>query len=194
MAISAVAFSSCATKQQKLNKKWEEAKAALNLKPSVSELYEWRGDDLTGPVSIEIELDDQMAYFKIGGNDAGWSYVATGIEKHRTPTGRFRVTEKKEEKYSNLYGAVLDAEGNIIHAGARIGRETIPDGGTFDGASMPYWMRLTNWGVGLHAGPIPHPGHTASHGCIRLPEPLAEKLFAVVKVGTPVVIRGQSPD
>ena len=49
---------------------------------------------------------------------------------------------------------------------------------------MPYFMRLTNDGVGLHAGMLP--GYAASHGCIRLPHAFAELLFSNVSVGTPV--------
>jgi lipoprotein-anchoring transpeptidase ErfK/SrfK len=53
---------------------------------------------------------------------------------------------------------------------------------------MPYWMRLTGSGVGMHAGPIPNPGQPASHGCIRMPLAMAETLFQHVNVGTPVTI------
>jgi hypothetical protein len=66
--------------------------------------------------------------------------------------------------------------------------------GRFAGAKMPYFLRLTGDGVGLHAGPIPRPGHPASHGCIRLPGALAERLFSQVPVGTPVTITGSGPD
>ena len=55
-------------------------------------------------------------------------------------------------------------------------------------APMPYWMRLTSYGIGMHAGVIPKPGEAASHGCIRLPKDLAPRVFDVVKVGTPVTI------
>ena len=53
---------------------------------------------------------------------------------------------------------------------------------------MPYWMRLTSYGIGMHAGIIPKPGEAASHGCIRLPKELAPVLFESVNVGTPVTI------
>ncbi len=55
---------------------------------------------------------------------------------------------------------------------------------------MPYWMRITSWGVGLHAGDIPEPGLPASHGCIRLPRDFAGTLYGVVDVGTRVTITG----
>ncbi len=53
-------------------------------------------------------------------------------------------------------------------------------------APMPYWMRLTNYGIGMHVGNIPQPGEPASHGCIRMPEEFVPTLFNKVEVGTPV--------
>ncbi len=47
-------------------------------------------------------------------------------------------------------------------------------------------MRLTDGGVGLHAGFIP--GYPASHGCVRLPMGMAKELFQHVEPGTPVEI------
>jgi lipoprotein-anchoring transpeptidase ErfK/SrfK len=58
---------------------------------------------------------------------------------------------------------------------------------------MPYWMRLTGDGVGMHAGAIPQPGYPASHGCIRLPVVMAARLYDVVDVGTKVVVTHDAP-
>ena len=41
-------------------------------------------------------------------------------------------------------------------------------------------------GVGMHAGYLP--GYPASHGCIRMPEFMAENFYKSVSVGTPVSI------
>ena len=183
------AFTSCGTTAKRL-KAEKMAKAQANAKPK---LYDWRGDDLEGDVAIEVSLTDQKAYITIGGQDAGWTYLASGRDGHLSPLGSFKVTEKIEDKHSNLYGVIEDADGNVIDNDAKAGREEIPPGGRFAGAPMPYWMRLTNYGVGLHAGFIPNPGHPASHGCFRLPIEMAEILFDVVKVGTPVIITGSIP-
>jgi lipoprotein-anchoring transpeptidase ErfK/SrfK len=51
---------------------------------------------------------------------------------------------------------------------------------------MPYFMRLTDGGVGLHAGELP--GYPASHGCVRLPFGMARELYQRVEAGTPVEI------
>ena len=55
-------------------------------------------------------------------------------------------------------------------------------------APMPYWMRLTSYGIGMHGGLIPEPGKPASHGCIRMPKEFVPILFDSVVVGTPVTI------
>jgi len=151
-------------------------------------LYEWHGDQMTGPARLVIDLSDQRARIYIGGAYAGWTTVATGRRSGWTPTGGFRITEKIVDKYSNLYGQILDAEGNVINSDADTRKHTPPPGGRFAHAPMPYWMRLTNWGIGMHAGPIPNPGNPASHGCIRLPRDFAPTLFNRVEVGTPVKI------
>jgi lipoprotein-anchoring transpeptidase ErfK/SrfK len=156
-------------------------------------LYEWYGDDLMGPVSVNIVLDEQKAYIYRGGQPAGWTYLASGKGRYASSPGKYRITEKIVDKYSGTWGVIEDANGNVIDSDARAGREPVPPGGRWVGAPMPYWMRLTGYGMGLHAGHIPNPGYPASHGCIRLPPEMAEILHNVVVVGTPVTITGRTP-
>lgn len=151
-------------------------------------LFDWNGSRVKGPISVRINREEQMARFYKGGQEVGWSYVATGVPGHRTPAGTFRIQEKQEDKHSNIWGRVEDADGTTVIGDARNGREKIPSGGRFVGARMPYWMRLTGDGIGMHKGPIPNPGSPASHGCIRLPGGMAEILFSEVSIGTPVTI------
>lgn len=54
-------------------------------------------------------------------------------------------------------------------------------------AKMPFFMRLSCSDFGLHVGVLP--GYPASHGCIRLPEEAAKKMFSTVPIGTLVEIR-----
>ena len=61
-----------------------------------------------------------------------------------------------------------------------------PPGAHFKGTPMPYFMRIVS-GTGLHAGYLP--GYPASHGCIRMPEFMAENFFKSVSLGTPVTIK-----
>ena len=114
--------------------------------------------------------------------------VATGRAGFSTPAGDYKIVEKVVDKHSTLYGKTVDADGDTVNSNADVRKDFPPPGGKFLFAPMPYWMRLTWDGVGMHAGPIPRPGTPASHGCIRLPDEMAQKLFALVKIGTPVEI------
>jgi lipoprotein-anchoring transpeptidase ErfK/SrfK len=151
-------------------------------------LYEWHAEGLLGEPSIIIDLQIQRAEVYIGGQHAGWSIVATGKEGFSTSAGDYTILEKRVEKYSTLYGKIVDAEGSVVKGDADVRRDTPPEGGRFVFAPMPYWMRLTWRGIGMHAGPIPRPGRRASHGCIRLPREFAIQLFQLVHIGTPVQI------
>jgi hypothetical protein len=53
---------------------------------------------------------------------------------------------------------------------------------------MPYMQRITWSGIALHAGAVP--GHPASHGCIRLTNDFAIRLWHLTKRGTRVIIAG----
>lgn len=161
--------------------------------PPSPPLFEWHGDELAGPTSIKIRLDEQKAYIFRNGLEAGWTTLASGTVRHPTPNGSFRILEKVVDKVSNTYGVIVNGAGEVVNWDAQAGVTPVPAGCRFVGAEMPYWMRLTSYGIGMHAGEIPDPGYPASHGCIRLPRAMAEKLFAIVHEGTPVSITGRAP-
>lgn len=150
-------------------------------------LYEWFDDQGPGQVAIRINRSTQRATFTRGGRQIGWSYVATGKPSHPTPAGSFRITEKIVDKHSNRYGWIEDMDGNIVDGDAKY-NQRVPPGCRYIPAPMPYWMRLTSYGIGMHAGTIPDPGHPASHGCIRLPKTFVPLLFQVAPIGTRVTI------
>jgi lipoprotein-anchoring transpeptidase ErfK/SrfK len=151
-------------------------------------LYEWHAEGLSGEPSVVIDLQNQRAVVYLGGQYAGWAVVATGKEGYGTPAGEYQILEKLVDKHSTLYGRIVDADGNTVKADADARRDSPPPGGRFKYAPMPYWMRLTWRGIGMHAGPIPRPGRPASHGCIRLPRTFAIQLYDMVRIGTPVRI------
>jgi lipoprotein-anchoring transpeptidase ErfK/SrfK len=155
---------------------------------SSSPLYVWHGAGQPGPVRVTIDLSEQKAYIFKNSQNVAWTYVATGRSGFNTPTGTFRISEKVVNKRSNRYGTIVDANGNTVRSNATAGVHRVPSGGHFVGAKMPYWMRLTGNGVGMHAGRIPNPGSPASHGCVRLPYDMAAKIFSVAPTGTPVTI------
>jgi len=107
---------------------------------------------------IVVSLADQSLYAYNGRQLIAYSNISSGKPGHETPTGSFTVSEKDPDHHSSLY----------------------------ENASMPFFMRLTDGGVGLHAGFIP--GYPASHGCVRLPLGMARELFLHVESGTPVEI------
>lgn len=158
----------------------------VEVRPATPVLYQWKGADLTGPVAIKIDLSEQKADLTRGGQAAGWTYVASGTSRHPTPTGSFRIMEKVQDKHSTSWGKIVSASGNTLVRDAKNGRDSAA-GGRFVGAPMPFWMRI-HGAIGMHAGPIPYPGSPASHGCIRLPREMAEILFGVTNIGTPVQV------
>ena len=111
---------------------------------------------------IVVSLADQRLYAYRDQQLVAWSNVSSGKPGHETPTGVFTVSEKDVDHHSNLY----------------------------DNAPMPYFMRLTDGGVGLHAGQLP--GYPASHGCVRLPSAMARELYQHVESGTSVEITSNS--
>ena len=149
----------------------------------------WEAQRIQGSPSIVIDLSDQAAYVYKAGKIVGRTRVATGNPSHPTPVGSFKITEKVKDKRSSHYGWMYDANENVVNYDADLRKDPIPPGGRYEGADMPYWMRLTNSGIGMHAGFIPDPGKPASHGCIRLVKPMAERIFSEVNVGTPVRVQ-----
>lgn len=145
----------------------------------------WRGDGVTGAPSIVVNLTQQKAYFYKGGQLVGETPISSGNATNPTPTGRFRVIQKSKNHRSNLYGAYVDDGGAVVVDNIDVHVDRRPAGTTFLGASMPYFLRI-HGGVGLHAGYLP--GFPDSHGCIRLPDHMAEVFYAHANHGTPVAV------
>jgi lipoprotein-anchoring transpeptidase ErfK/SrfK len=144
----------------------------------------WRGENVSGTPKVRISLSEQRAYFYKGDQLVGLSPVASGKEGYRTPAGSFSIQQKNRHHRSTLYGNFVDADGKVVQADV-FANDKRPPGTTFQGASMPYFMRF-NGPVGMHAGYLP--GYAASHGCVRLPEELAAHFFNSVSNGTPVIV------
>jgi lipoprotein-anchoring transpeptidase ErfK/SrfK len=145
----------------------------------------WDGDNLGGKPSVKISLSEQRAYFYKSGLLVGVSQLSTGREGLNTPTGRFSITQKDVNHVSSKYGDFVDASNQVVVPNVDVEKDKKPPGTHFKGAPMPYFMRIVG-GVGMHAGYLP--GYPASHGCIRMPEFMAENFFKSVSAGTPVTI------
>jgi len=88
--------------------------------------------------------------------------IASGKASSPTPTGKFRVLSKDEDKESSRYDNEI---------------------------GTPAWMPFSMQFYGnyfLHEGYLP--GQPASHGCIRLGHYDARLLFERMKVGDPVIV------
>ena len=115
-------------------------------------------DPPKGPLQIIISTADQRVSLFDNGALIARSSVSTGTQGHPTPFGVFSVISKQRWHRSNIYSA----------------------------APMPYMQRITWSGIALHAGVVP--GHPASHGCIRLKNDFAIRLWHLTKRGTRVII------
>ena len=91
------------------------------------------------------------------------SSISTGMAGHRTPTGVFSILQRNRHHESNLYS----------------------------NSPMPFMQRLTWSGIALHAGVVP--GYPASHGCVRLPEGFAQRLWGMLRIGTRVIVAPNAP-
>src|SRR6202165_4118227 len=111
-----------------------------------------------GPLQIIVSIADQRVSLFDNGALIARSSVSTGTRGHPTPLGVFSVISKQRWHRSNIYSA----------------------------APMPYMQRITWSGIALHAGVVP--GHPASHGCIRLKNDFAIRLWHLTKRGTRVII------
>lgn len=108
---------------------------------------------------IVINLGEQRArLYDSAGNELFNTAVSTGRKGFATPTGEFVITNKHRDWKSTIY----------------------------DGASMPYFQRLSCSDFGMHQGVVP--GYPASHGCIRVPAGNAAKLFSMTQAGDRVRI------
>jgi L,D-transpeptidase catalytic domain len=119
---------------------------------------------IKGPLQIIISVADQRISVYDDGILIARSSVSTGVQGHPTPVGVFSVIGKELWHRSNIYSA----------------------------APMPYMQRITWSGIALHAGVLP--GHPASHGCIRLANDFAIRLWHLTKRGTRVIIAANNVD
>lgn len=115
------------------------------------------------PLRMVIVLDIQRMYVFDGDELVGFTTVSTGKKGKETPTGVFKILQKKVYHESNIYA----------------------------NAPMPFMQRLTWDGIALHEGY--NPGYPASHGCIRLPKIFAKALYdATVMDGQVVILESLS--
>lgn len=152
----------------------------------------WNADGVEGDPWIVIVLSEQRAYFFKGRTIVGESKVSSGRKRFATPPGEYKVIQRDKHHVSNLYGKIHAADGTVVNSDADMSKDKVPEGGSFAGAKMPYFLRF-HGGYGMHAGRVPN--YPASHGCVRLPATMAPHFFEHAPLGTPVsVIESIPPD
>lgn len=112
----------------------------------------------TGPVIITVDLKAQTLSVFRDGHEIGAAVIIYGADDKPSPLGAFPITQKDADHYSSIY----------------------------DGAPMPYMLRLTNDGVAIHGSDVRW--GNATHGCIGVPKAFARKLFGVTRLGDLVII------
>ncbi|WP_024515368.1 L,D-transpeptidase [Bradyrhizobium sp. Tv2a-2] len=111
-----------------------------------------------GALIIAVSINKQQVKLYDANGFFAEAPVSTGMKGHGTPMGVFSVIQKHKWHHSNIYS----------------------------GAPMPYMQRITWSGVALHAGVLP--GYPASHGCIRMPEAFAIKMWNWTRMGARVLV------
>ena len=123
---------------------------------------EWFWDESRAPANgkivITVDLDARVISVFRDGHEIGTAVALLGTQSHPTPLGTFPILTKEKDNTSSIY----------------------------NNAPMPWTLRLTWDGIAIHGSPVAN-GY-ASHGCIGVPDPFAEKLFDIARRGDKVVI------
>jgi lipoprotein-anchoring transpeptidase ErfK/SrfK len=111
-----------------------------------------------GPVWVRVDLKSQLISVFRAGHEIGTAVILYGADGKETPNGVFPVIAKIKDHKS----------------------------ATYDGAPMPYTLRLTQDGVAIHGSDVRW--GRATHGCVGVPVEFAQRLFGQVAKGDQVVI------
>ena len=127
---------------------------------------EWHWDETgapAGPIVITVDLAARVLSVFRDGYEIGATAVIYGAEEKPTPLGVFPVTQKDADHRSTIY----------------------------DGAPMPYMLRMTNDGISIHGSDVT--ARLMTHGCVGVPTAFAKKLFDQVRLGDKVIVtRGET--
>jgi lipoprotein-anchoring transpeptidase ErfK/SrfK len=117
-------------------------------------------------VKVKVSTTAQRVYVMEGDKVLLASPCSVGTAADPTPHGSFRISTKKFDRR----------------------RQSSPGAGY----PMTYWMSFASAAYGMHWGFVkPYP---CTHGCVRLPIKSAQKIFSIVKTGTPLHIAASHPE
>ncbi len=121
---------------------------------------------------VLVSIPDRKLAVLENGKVLAYFPVAVGATVSPSPTGEFVIVSRVANPTYYHQGAVM-AAGKDSPVGTR-------------------WMGLNVKGYGIHGTNTPRSiGHATSHGCIRLRNRDVERLYAMLRVGDGVEIRGE---
>jgi lipoprotein-anchoring transpeptidase ErfK/SrfK len=121
---------------------------------------------------VLVSIADRRLAVIENGNVLAYFPVAVGAAVSPSPTGEFEIVSRVANPTYYHQGVVM-AAGKDNPVGTR-------------------WLGLNVKGYGIHGTNAPRSiGHATSHGCIRLRNRDVERLYAMLRVGDTVEIRGE---
>ena len=134
------------------------------------------------PDAVKVKVSTSTQHIYVMEGDRCLMAVQGCVGEHNsTPMGNYHIEAKIRNKRSGSFGFTSSGQGADIHHGQSVAV----------GYPMGFWCEFSP-GYGFHEGfvhPIPR-----THGCIRLHKEAAARLFALVKIGTPVNIASTQPE
>lgn len=121
---------------------------------------------------VLVSIPDRKLAVIDGENVVAQFRVAVGAVESPSPIGQFQIV-------SRVANPTYYRPGTVIPSGK-------------DNPVGTRWLGLSQKGYGIHGTNVPRSiGRAASHGCIRLRNRDMEKLFAMLRTGDVVEIRGE---
>jgi lipoprotein-anchoring transpeptidase ErfK/SrfK len=139
--------------------------------PSSAQTAKPGANDRSHRIALVSIQDRKLAVIE-DGKVIGRFPIAVGAPTSPSPTGEFQVV-------SRVSNPTYYHPGTVIPSGK-------------DNPVGTRWVGLSQKGYGIHGTNAPKSvGHAVSHGCIRLCNRDMERLFAMLRVGDAVEIRGE---
>ncbi len=126
-------------------------------------------------IKLVVDLSDRRVYYYHNNQLINKYPVSVGKEDWETPTGEFKITEKKLNP-----SWIQPLTGEIIPAG-----KDNPLGDRWIG----FWSNGLHK-IGFHGTNKEYAvGEANSHGCLRMKNEHIRKIYSLVSIGTPVIIK-----
>ena len=132
-------------------------------------------------VVVKVSLSTQNVYVLEGDRLLMGVQGNVGKPGASTPSGHFHIEAKIRDKRSGEYGFTSSGASADASKGQHVAV----------GYPMAFWCEFAP-AYGFHQGFVWSEPHT--HGCIRLHMEAAARLYALVKIGTPVIIEQSLPE